>query len=69
MVGMGVGRCEVGGVLGVCWSGVPQRLVELGRREEGVWRGFAIACRFIFSGPEGFVELMSVLLRYQVGFD
>ena len=30
--------------LGVCWSGVPQRLVELSRREEEVWRGFAIAC-------------------------
>lgn len=65
MVGMGVGGVR----LGVCWSGVPQRLVELGRREEGVWRGFAIACRSIYSGPEGFIELMSVLLRYQVGFD
>ena len=54
-----------GGVsLGVCWSGVARGLVELGRREEGVWRGFAITCGSIFSGPEGFVELMSVLLKY-----
>jgi len=61
---VGMGRGEVGGVLGVCWSDVAWGLVELGRREEGVWRGFAIACGSIFSGPEGFVELMSVLLRY-----